>query len=131
MNEIKYGFKKESGFNFEETVELVRIALKKEGFGVLTEINVRDTLKNKLNIEYENYIILGACNPSLAYRALKSEKEIGLILPCNVIVYVDDGRNFVSTINPVEAMSIVNNPELKKIAEQVSEKLKKVIDLIK
>ena len=125
-----YSYKKQINGSFEEVVEKTKQALKNEGFGVLTEIDVKDTLKKKLDIDYEDYIILGACNPHFAYKALQAEKEIGLMLPCNVIVYKQDNSVFVSTILPTIAMSSVDNPELKGIAEEVELKLKKVVDFI-
>lgn len=125
---MSYGYSKEVGLSFAEAVEKTREELKKEGFGVLTEIDVKETLKKKLDVDYDDYIILGACNPSFAYQALQAEKEIGLLLPCNVIVYVKDGKTFVSAINPVEAMSVVKNEKLKEIAEKVGEKLRMVVD---
>lgn len=128
---MTYNYKKELSLPFEESVETVKNSLKQEGFGVLTEIDVKKTLKEKLDIEYDNYIILGACNPALANKALQAEKEIGLFLPCNVIVYINKkGKIIVSAINPVEAMSMIDNPELKEIAKQVKEKLEKVINNI-
>lgn len=128
---MSYGFSKELEIGFEEAVEKTREELKKEGFGVLTEIDVKKTLKEKLDVDYEDYIILGACNPQFAHKALQAEKEIGLLLPCNVIVYRKDGRTIVSAVNPMEAMAMVENNELKRIAEEVSEKLKKVIENIR
>jgi len=127
---MKYGYKKQINASFSDTVARVKEELSKEGFGVLTEIDVRATLKKKLNIEYENYIILGVCNPTLAYNALQEEKEIGLFLPCNVIVYEDDGDVFVSAIMPTVAMEMIKNESLMKIASQAEEKLKKVISNI-
>ncbi|OIO81420.1 hypothetical protein AUJ84_01100 [Candidatus Pacearchaeota archaeon CG1_02_32_132] len=123
-----YGYTKEINLGFEEAEARVRKELQKEGFGVLTEIDVKTTLKNKLDVDYKNYKILGACNPPFAYKALQAEKEIGLLLPCNVIIYKDKDKVFVSAINPAEAMGMVNNPELKEIAGEVGEKLKRVID---
>ena len=114
--------------SFDGAVEKIKSELAKEGFGVLTEVDVKKTLKKKLNVDYENYIILGACNPSFAFKALELEKEIGLLLPCNVIVYVDNGGTYVSAINPVEAMSVAGNLELKEIAEEVGKKLKRVVE---
>jgi len=125
---MNYGFSKKTELGFNEAIEKTREALKNEGFGVLTEINVKETLKKKLGIEHEEYIILGACNPPFAYEALKAEKEIGLLLPCNVIVYKENGKTIVSAINPKEAMSMIQNTKLKEIADQVSEKLKRVIN---
>ncbi|MFA5942715.1 MAG: DUF302 domain-containing protein [Candidatus Paceibacterota bacterium] len=104
--------------------------LAKEGFGILTEIDVKATLKKKLNIEHENYLILGACNPSFALKALQAEKDIGLLLPCNVIVYEEDGAVFVSAILPTVAMRMVENPVLADIAKTVEEKLKKAVNNI-
>jgi uncharacterized protein (DUF302 family) len=123
-----YGYKKQVSASFEEVVQRTREELQKEGFGVLTEIDVRETLKKKLNVDYDNYIILGACNPPFAHRALQAEKDIGLLLPCNVIVYEDSGRTFVSAIVPTVAMGMVDNDELHDIAAEVEEKLKKVVD---
>jgi len=125
---MKYGFTSKTNLNFEEAIEKVKLELEKEGFGVLTEIDVKKTLKKKLNVDYEDYIILGACNPSFAYKSLELEKEIGLLLPCNIIIYVDKGLTYVSAINPVEAMSIVGNEELKEVAKEVGEKLKRVVE---
>jgi len=127
---MSYGKNKKISMGFEEAINRVKEVLKNEGFGVLTEIDVKGTLKKKLNVDYEDYVILGACNPGFAYKALELEKEIGLLLPCNVIVYVDDGETYVSAINPIEAMSIVENEELKDIAKEVGEKLNKVISEI-
>jgi len=124
---MSYGISKEIDLEFAEAVVKTREELKKEGFGVLTEIDVKKTMKEKLDVEYEDYIILGACNPPFAHKALEAEKEIGLLLPCNVIVYRKDERTFVSAVNPMEAMSMVENEELSKIAAEVSEKLKRVI----
>ena len=101
-----------------------------EGFGVLTEIDVKATLKQKLDVDYGNYVILGACNPTFAHQALQAEKDIGLLLPCNVIVYDEDGGTFVSAIVPTVAMGMVSNDALGTVAAQVEEKLKRVIDSI-
>jgi len=128
---MSYMFKTKVELNFEEIVDKVKEELQKEGFGILTEIDVKGTLKKKLGVEYDKYIILGACNPAFAYKTLKLEKEIGLMLPCNVIVYVDKGENYVSAINPVEAMSIIGNEELKEIAKEVGKKLERVINSFK
>jgi len=125
-----YGYGKEVDMDFDSAVEKTIEELRKEGFGVLTEIDVKATLKEKLGIDYEDYLILGACNPPLAHRALVAEKEIGLLLPCNVIVYRDGERTHVSAILPTRAMSMVENEDLKKVAEEVEEKLKRVIDSI-
>ena len=123
-----YSYKKQVELSFEEAVEKTREELKKEGFGILTEIDVKATLKKKLDVDYDDYIILGACNPAFAHKALQTEKEVGLMLPCNVIIYKQDDKVFVSSILPAKTMSIIDNSSLKAIAEEVEEKLKKVVD---
>lgn len=125
-----YGYSKKTDLDFDDAVARVRVELEREGFGVLTEIDVRQTLKKKLDIDFDDYIILGACNPPLAYEALKAEREIGLLLPCNVIVYVSKGETHVSAILPTIAMSMVDNPDLKETDEKVESKLKKVVDSV-
>lgn len=125
---MEYGYKKQVNRNYESAVRKTREELSKEGFGILTEIDVKATLKNKLGIDFENYIILGACNPPFAHRALQAEQDIGLLLPCNVIVYEKAGKIFVSAIMPSASMSIIENEQLGEIAGEVEEKLKKVID---
>lgn len=127
---MTYGYKKEVSLAFDESLEKTKAELAKEGFGVLTEINVKETLKKKLDKDYDNYVILGACNPPFAYEALTTEKEIGLLLPCNVIVFEDDGKVFVSAVLPTVAMGMVDNPALAELAEKVEEKLKRAIDEI-
>jgi uncharacterized protein (DUF302 family) len=124
----EYGFKKQLGVPYEEAISKVTAALKEEGFGVLTEIDVKSTLKTKLDLDFRKYVILGACNPTMAHKALSTELDIGLLLPCNVIVYEDGKSSVVSAIDPLSAMSIVDNPELKDIADTVASKLKKVVD---
>ncbi|MFQ5819613.1 MAG: DUF302 domain-containing protein [Candidatus Heimdallarchaeota archaeon] len=123
-----YGYKKQVHASFNEVVKRTTEELKKEGFGVLTEIDVKITLKEKLDVDFGNYRILGVCNPSFAYKALQAEKDIGLLLPCNVVVYEDQDRVFVSAILPTVAMSMIINDPLKNIASQVEEKLKTAID---
>ncbi len=124
---MDYGYKKQLNTPYVEAVKKTKAGLAEEGFGILTEIDVKTTLKKKLNVEYDNYIILGACNPPFAYKALQAEKEIGLLLPCNVIVYEDGGKVFASAILPTVAMGMVDQPGLADIAAKVEEKLKKVI----
>lgn len=128
---MKYGIRTEVGLNFSNAVEKVKQGLSKEGFGILTQVDVRATLKKKLNVDYEDYVILGACNPPFAYDALRAEKEVGLLLPCNVIIYVQGGKTFVSMIDPVGMMSVVNNSKLKGIAKEVKEKLNRVLENLK
>ena len=126
-----YGISIKLAMSYEQAVEAAVEALKAEGFGVLTEIDVKATLKKKLDADFRKYIILGACNPPFAHRALETELEIGLLLPCNVIVYEDGDGSVVSAIDPIVAMGVVNNPELKPTAEKVRAKLKSAIDSLK
>lgn len=123
-----YSMQKQIDSSFNDAVIKVREALKGEGFGVLTEINVRDTLKRKLNIDYQNYLILGACHPASAYEALQADQEIGLLLPCNVIVYENFGLVHVSVIRPTVAMQIDEVGKLAEIAEGVEAKLMNVLE---
>lgn len=127
---MKYYYKKQVSVPFLEAVEKTKAELAKEGFGILSEIDVRATLKTKLDQEFDNYVILGACNPPLAYQALLAEKDIGLLLPCNVLVYEDAGTVFVSAIVPSVAMGLVNNEALTPVAKEVDEKLKRVVDAV-
>ncbi len=124
---INYGYKKQLNISFETAVLKIKEELQKEGFGILTEIDVKATMKKKLDLDYENYVILGACNPTLADKALTAEKEIGLFLPCNVIVYEVDGVVFVSAILPVQMMGVIGNPILDEVAKTAEEKLKKAV----
>lgn len=114
--------------NFKTIVDSIIVALKNEGFGVLTEIDIQQTLKNKLNVDFKKYLILGACNPSFAYKALLTENKIGTMLPCNVIIQELSTNVFeVSTINPLVSMQAVKNDELKDIAKEITTKLENVI----
>jgi uncharacterized protein (DUF302 family) len=116
-----------SGFN--ETIELVRKALEAEGFGVLTDIDVKATMKQKLDEDFRNYRILGACNPPFAHKALVREDKIGTMLPCNVIVQeMEDGVVEVAAVNPVSSMQAVNNPTLLNIANEIRDRLSRVIE---
>lgn len=123
-----YNYKRSVSSGYADAVAKVKDELKKEGFGVLTEIDVKQTLKTKLNVDFDDYIILGACNPPLAYQALTAEQDIGVLLPCNVIVYVKGGKTYVSAVLPTVQLGKVGNPKLLPIAEQVENKLKKVVD---
>jgi uncharacterized protein (DUF302 family) len=119
------------GYSFEEAIEKVTEELKKEGFGVLTEIDVQATLKKKLDVDFRKYKILGACNPPIAHKALEAEPNIGVLLPCNVVVQeADEGRVRVSFVNPLDSMQSVQNENLGEIAGQVSAKLSKVLENI-
>ncbi len=112
---------------YEQAVEKVTAALKEEGFGVLTEIDVKATLKKKLDADFRRYVILGACNPPLAHRALSTELEIGLLLPCNVIVYEEDGGSVVSIVDPISMLGVVESAELEPVASQARARLQRVI----
>lgn len=114
--------------SFDETVERVRDELASEGFGVLAEIDVQATLREKLGVEEEPYVILGACNPALAHRALSAEPDLGTLLPCNVVIYRADGETHVSAIDAEKMLSIVENDELAPVAEQVRQKLGAVVE---
>jgi uncharacterized protein (DUF302 family) len=116
---------------FEEAIQKTTEELKKEGFGVLTEIDVKETFKKKLDIDFKKYRILGACNPNFAHKAISAEDKIGTMLPCNVIVEEhEDGRVEVTAVDPLASMQAVNNDALEPIATQVRDSLKKVIDNI-
>ncbi len=126
---MSYYFSKELNVSFDEAVEKVRDSLAAEGFGVLTEIDVKATLKKKLDVEFRPYKILGACHPESAYRALQAEDKIGLMLPCNVVVQErTPSQAEVSVIDPVASMAAVDNPNLAEVAEGVRKKLASVID---
>ncbi len=127
---MKYGFSKTTDYSFEEAVQKVTDELKKEGFGVLTTIDVKETLKNKLNVDFKKYTILGACNPPLAHQALQAEEELGLLLPCNVIVYEKEGKSVVSVFDPMVMAHIIDNPGMKTVAEEVKKKLERVIEAV-
>ena len=127
---MDYGYKKQIDAPFADVVSKVKEELKKEGFGVLTEIDVKDTMKKKIDADYDNYVILGACNPKFADKALKADKQIGLLLPCNVVVYEDGEIVTVSAIVPTVAMSVADVSELAEVASEVEEKLKRVVDNI-
>ena len=127
---MQYGFSKTIDLSFENAIEKVTDELKKEGFGVLTTIDVKETLKKKINVDFKKYTILGACNPPLAHKALQAEEEIGLLLPCNVIVYEKDNKTAISVFNPGLMSEVVNNEKLKPVADEVQEKLKRVLNHI-
>lgn len=128
---MSYYFSKTTDASFEEVLTKVGEELKKEGFGILTEIDVRETLKKKLDVNFQKYKILGACNPPFAYEALQAENKIGMLLPCNVIVQeLPDGKVEVAAIDPVQSMQVVGNSALAKVAEEVQAKLRKVINNI-
>lgn len=129
MAEVSYGFERRlEGVSFEQALERTTAALKKEGFGILTEIDVRDTLKKKLDVDFRRYVILGACNPPLAHQALSSEPQIGLLLPCNVVVQeAPEGGVTVSIADPQAMFALVENPAVKPVAQEADARLRRVI----
>jgi uncharacterized protein (DUF302 family) len=130
-NMINYGFVKELDTTYETVVEQAREVLKKEGFGILTEIDIKEKMKEKLGVDMKKYIILGACNPPNAYKAILAEENIGLMLPCNVIVYEKGSKTVLSVIRPTVVMQMIDNMQLQEAAETVEGQLKKVFDAIK
>ena len=127
---MKYGFSKTVNLTYEKAIERITEELKKEGFGVLTEIDVKETLKKKLNVDFKKYKILGACNPPIAHNALLAEEELGLLLPCNVIVYEKEGKSVVSVFNPLIMTQIIEKEGFGEIAEEVRDKLMRALDAV-
>ncbi|GJM43046.1 MAG: hypothetical protein DHS20C20_33280 [Ardenticatenaceae bacterium] len=124
---VNYQFRTRLDLPYEQVIEKVTAALKEEGFGILTEINVQATLKRKLDIDFQKYIILGACNPSLANQALAAELEIGLLLPCNVIVYEDEkDGSVISIVDPIAMLGVIENPNLAAVANEARVRLQRV-----
>lgn len=121
-----YGFGATLDLPFDEALARTKAALQGEGFGVLSEIDVRATMKEKLAVDFERYVILGACNPQLAHRALQAEHDLGLLLPCNVIVHEHDGRSAVAIVDPAAMLGVVNNPALRAVADEAKERLERV-----
>ena len=127
---MKYGFTKTTDYSFEQAIEKVTEELKKEGFGILSTIDVKDTLKKKIDVDFKKYTILGACNPKLAHSALQVEEELGLLLPCNVIVYEKNDKTVVSIFDPRVMTLVIENPEMKPVAEEVKNKLQRVLEAV-
>lgn len=127
---MNYYFAKKLNISYDEAIVKVVNELKKEGFGILTEIDVKEAMKKKLGIDFRNYKILGACNPPFAHKALLTEDKIGTMLPCNVIVQETEGGVEVAAVDPVASMHAVENPELEEIATEIQSKLKRVIDRV-
>ena len=127
---MQYGFSKTVDMTYEQAIEKVTAELKKEGFGVLTFIDVKETLKQKINVDFKKYAILGACNPPIAHRALQEEEQLGLLLPCNVIVYEKEGETIVSIFDPMVMTWIIENDHMKPIAAEVQERLQRVLKAI-
>jgi uncharacterized protein (DUF302 family) len=132
LTQTKYGLRREVALPYPQAVERVREELGAEGFGVLTEIDVKATLKKKIDVDFRPYVILGACNPTLAHQALSEEADIGLLLPCNVIVYQMDNpeRSLVAAIDPVTQLSITGNEELTPVSQDVQARLTRVLERI-
>ena len=128
---MSYYFATTLSLPFEEAVQRVTETLKHEGFGIITEIDVKDTLKKKINVDFRDYRILGACNPALAHEALQLEDKVGTMLPCNVVVQeISPGKTEVAAIDPVSSMMAIDNPRLKQAAEKVQGKLRRVIEAL-
>ncbi len=127
MQTTAYGLRITLDVPYEEAVERVTAALKEEGFGILTTIDVKETLKKKLDVDFRKYVILGACNPPLAHQALTAEREIGLLLPCNVIVYEEDGQSVVAAADPIAMMEIVGNEALDAVAQEARQRLERAL----
>ena len=129
---MEYYFSATLHTDFDDAVAKITEALKTEGFGVLTEIDMQAKLKEKLGVDYKKYKILGACNPAFAYKALQAEEMIGVMLPCNIVVTdKEDGTTEVAAIHPIASMMAVQNPALEPLAQEITEKIKKVMNLLK
>jgi uncharacterized protein (DUF302 family) len=131
MEDTRYGMRVDLNVPFEQALEQITASLQQEGFGVLTTIDVQQTLKKKLDRDFRKYVILGACNPPLADRALHAELEIGLLLPCNVVVYERDaGTSAVAAMAPLPAMGMIGNPELESVAREADERLRRALERV-
>ncbi len=128
VTQTAYGLMTKLDVPYDDALAQVKAALKSEGFGVLTEIDVRDTLKQKLQVDFRRYQIIGACNPALAHRALQSELQVGLLLPCNVVVYEEDEGTTVAAFDPVAAMGLAENPALEEVAREAKERLNRALE---
>jgi uncharacterized protein (DUF302 family) len=125
---MNYGMTVRTSAPFAEAVTRVRDALKSQGFGVLTEIDVQATLREKLGEEMENYLILGACNPPLAHRALATDRRIGMLLPCNVVIRTEDGQTVVEALDPQAMVAVAGEPELQPVADEAASRLRAALD---
>lgn len=126
----KYGDVRTTKLSFDEALAQMEAALKKEGFGVLCQIDIQAKLKEKLGADFPRYAILGACNPPLALQALQRDMDLGLLLPCNVVVYEQNGEIHVGAIDAVKMLSVADQPEMEKLARQVNEKLRRALDAV-
>lgn len=127
---MQFGFSKITDYNFEQAVEKITEELKKEGFGILSSIDFKDTFNKKLSVDYKKYIVLGACNPPLAHKALQADEEVGLFLPCNIAVYEKDGKTNISVFDPIFITTVIDNPQIKSVAEEVKKKLERVLETV-
>ncbi|MBD3223126.1 MAG: DUF302 domain-containing protein [Caldithrix sp.] len=128
---MSYYFARTFEWDFNEAIDKVTAALKEEGFGILTEIDVQNTMKQKLDVDFRNYRILGACNPPFAHQALEVEDKIGAMLPCNVIVQdADNGKVEIAAVDPIASMQAIDNPQLNTVAETIRNKLRRVIETL-
>ncbi len=132
MRRVRYGIYRDTNLGFEQAIARVMEELKKEGFGILTEIDVRETLHRKLGVDFPRYVILGACNPPFAYRALTAEPDVGLLLPCNVVVYErPGGRASVTALKPTEVFGkLIDNPKMGSLPQEVEERLVRALDRV-
>ncbi|MCH8345593.1 MAG: DUF302 domain-containing protein [Chloroflexi bacterium] len=130
VTQARYSISTRLPLPYDEALQRVKDALKEEGFGVLTEIDVKKTLREKLGTDFRRYDIIGACNPQLAHRALQAELDIGLLLPCNVVVYEDDGGSVVAAFDPEAAMGLAENPGLSEIAREAKERLVRALEKV-
>lgn len=124
---MNYGYSKETNLSYDAAIEKATELLKENGFGVLTTIDVKDTLKKKLDVDFDKYIILGACNPPFAYEALSAEDTIGLLMPCNVVVHEKEGKVKISVFNPMVISQVSDNPKLKELSEKLNAKIQTVL----
>ncbi|MBS1857992.1 MAG: DUF302 domain-containing protein [Acidobacteria bacterium] len=129
-DECQYGYVRGVNLGFEAAIARTEAALKAEGFGVLCQIDIRAKLKEKLGVEFPPYVILGACNPPIAHMALQAEINLGLLLPCNAVVYEREGRVMVGVVDAAKMLSIVGNPGMEPMARQVNEKLRRAVDAV-
>lgn len=130
VEQRRYGLRREVTLSYDEAVAKVKDTLKEQGFGVLTEIDVKATLKAKIDADIDPYIILGACNPPFAYKSITAEPEIGMLLPCNVVVRVADGKTYVEAMDPAAALGIVGNPAVDEIAKEVKARIEKALEAL-
>ena len=128
---MSYYYARTVSLSFDEAIVRVTETLKAEGFGILTEIDVKETLKKKLDVDFRPYRILGACNPPFAYQALQTENHVGTMLPCNVVVQeLPSGEVEIAAVDPVASMQAIDNPQLRKIAEEIRQKLRRAVDAV-